>query len=423
MRRLRRPTLLAAALLAAAGAGLAGGYALFDDGDSAELPAVAPTVILEQSPEPEAAEEIGFPAFATRNTTRVGGADPIADAAGIALASYPAQGGVEGPRLAVLAPADSWQAALAAGSLAAAPIEAPILLGEADEIPGLTAEALSELDPRGVRRADGVQVLAIGDVAAPERLETETIEGSDPARLARLVDRHRQRYGGTDEPAHILVVSSTQSEYAMPAAAWAARSGDPIVFADDEDVPEPTLEVIESYPDASIYVLGPESVIGERALRRLERRSGRVQRIGADDPVRNAIEFARFVDGGFGWDINDPGHGFVIANLDRPADAGAAAPLSAGGKPGPLLLTDSADQVPQALRSFLLDTKPGFTDDPTRAVYNHLWLLGDTSAISVGFQAQVDELTRLQRVERGSGVPDFLQPDELEAEEPDARRR
>ena len=53
------------------------------------------------------------------------------------------------------------------------------------------------------------------------------------------------------------------------------------------------------------------------------------------DPVENAIAFARYADGGFGWNINDPGHGFVIANADRPLDAAAAAPLSASGDLGP----------------------------------------------------------------------------------------
>ena len=96
-----------------------------------------------------------------------------------------------------------------------------------------------------------------------------------------------------------------------------------------------------------------------------------------------------------------------IANLDRPSDAGAGAALAAGGKPGPMLLTDSATELPRDLRNFLLDTKPGYADDPARAVYNHVWLLGDTSAISLALQAQVDALTQLEKISGGAGVPDF----------------
>jgi hypothetical protein len=36
--------------------------------------------------EPDAPQQLGFPAFATKNTTRVGGAYPIADAASVARA-------------------------------------------------------------------------------------------------------------------------------------------------------------------------------------------------------------------------------------------------------------------------------------------------------------------------------------------------
>ena len=50
----------------------------------------------EPSNDDEAVEQIGFPAFATRNTTRVGGVDATSTASGVALASYPSLGGVRG---------------------------------------------------------------------------------------------------------------------------------------------------------------------------------------------------------------------------------------------------------------------------------------------------------------------------------------
>ena len=39
----------------------------------------------------QAAAGLGFPAFATKNTTRVGGADAIANAAAVAQAVYPSR--------------------------------------------------------------------------------------------------------------------------------------------------------------------------------------------------------------------------------------------------------------------------------------------------------------------------------------------
>ena len=82
-----------------------------------------------------------------------------------------------------------------------------------------------------------------------------------------------------------------------------------------------------------------------RSRTRSSRRCGKlgtVTRIGGGDPVRSSIDFARFTDGSFGWGVVDPGHGLVFARTDRPLDAAAAAPLSASGTYGPLLLVSNA---------------------------------------------------------------------------------
>jgi hypothetical protein len=94
----------------------------------------------------------------------------------------------------------------------------------------------------------------------------------------------------------------------------------------------------------------------------------------------------------------------VLANTSRPLDAAAAATLSASGKWGPLLLTDTADALPADLRSFLLDIKPGYEQDPTRAVYNHVWLIGDASQIGAVVQAEIDELAELAPIGGGTGA-------------------
>ena len=59
-------------------------------------------------PEPEAAHDAGFPALATKNTTRVPGADPVANAAGVALAVFPSTGGVDGALAVTLVDHDAW---------------------------------------------------------------------------------------------------------------------------------------------------------------------------------------------------------------------------------------------------------------------------------------------------------------------------
>src|SRR5205814_9872200 len=79
----------------------------------------------------ETVRQLGVPSVATKNTTRVAGGDPIADAAGVAQVVYPAQTTNTRPTAVALAEAGDWRGALAASVLAAPPIRAPILLSPA----------------------------------------------------------------------------------------------------------------------------------------------------------------------------------------------------------------------------------------------------------------------------------------------------
>ena len=96
--RRKRIAQIAAALLLVAGVGV-GAYFGIRELTADEDAAPAPPVALEESEGRSAqpAEELGFPAFATKNTTRVGGSDPTADAAGVALATFPRRVGSSGP--------------------------------------------------------------------------------------------------------------------------------------------------------------------------------------------------------------------------------------------------------------------------------------------------------------------------------------
>jgi hypothetical protein len=392
---------VAAALVAIAALGV-GAYLLVDSlgGDDQPGPAPAPKVVVHEE-QPQDVDELGFPAFATKNTTRVAGADPVANAAGVALAVFPSTGGVEGPAAVTLVDVADWPAGIAAASLMAPPVRAPILITDDGSVPSLTAGALRALSPTGSESTDDRQVFAIGSAAAPSGLRSERVSGGSPAELAAAIDRRRQALSG-DEPQHVLLAGTAKPQYAMPAAAWAARSGDPVLFVDAHSVPKPTLDALRRHRKVPVYALGPPSAISDEVLQRVDKVAASVTRVGAEDPVQNAIDFARYVDGTFGWNISDPGHGFVITSDTRPLDAAASAPLSASGTWGPLLLTDDPVQVPDVLRSYLLDLKPGYIDDPTRAVYNHVWLIGDSDAISVGFQAQVDELAEVAQVRSGA---------------------
>jgi hypothetical protein len=398
--RRRRRLVAGLGALVALGAAAAGGYLLADTSE-AEPASPAPQVVVRAEPVPEETEDLGFPTFATVNTTRVAGADAIATAAAVALAAYPSTGGVPGPAAATLVDADDWHAGIAAASLVADPIGAPILLTRDGEVPDLTEAALAALEPSGSSATDDRQGFRVGGAAEPDDLDAHDIGGANPAEVAARVERLRTELAG--EPDHLLLASSDEPAFAMPAAGWAARSGDPVLFVQRDSVPAPTRRALERHEGVPVYVLGPPAAVSREAFQEVRRLAPRAQRVGAEDPVSNAIAFARYAQGSFGWNINDPGHGLVIVNANRPLDAAAASPLSASGTWGPLLLTDDSETVPPPLRGYLLDLKPGYEVDPTRAVYNHVWLIGDPEAISVAFQAHVDDLAELAPVRPGRG--------------------
>ncbi|HXR30376.1 MAG TPA: hypothetical protein VN752_04495 [Solirubrobacterales bacterium] len=368
--------------------------------DSTPAPAQAPPAEVpgpEETPAAEAAGELGYPSFATNNTTRVGGSDPASTAAGVALAVFPSASPAQRPAAVTLIDEADWQGAVAAAVLMAEPVRSPLLVSTGGDLPEATEQALSALAPQGNGDTAKAQAFVIGKAASPDDLARVPIVGSDPATLAAAIAAQRDRlFDGP--PAHIVLAPESRPEFAAPAAAWAARSGDPVLFSESEKLPTATARALERHPKAPIYVLGPSAAISSGVLREAAKAGGRVRRVSGEDAVENAIALARYANGDFGWNVNDPGHGFVVARSDAPLEAAIASPLSASGTWGPLLLTDSADTLPTALRDYLLDVKPGYTSDPTRAFYNHVWVIGDQEAIDVKQQADINQLAELARI-------------------------
>ncbi len=349
------------------------------------------------TPTAAAAEELGYPSFATNNTTRVGGSDPATTAAGVSLAVFPSAKAAQRPIAVTLVDEGDWQGAIAASVLMAAPLRAPLLVSSGNGLPDPTSQALEALDPRGSAATERAQVFAIGSAAAPDGLTATRVAGANPAALAVAIAALRDKLFG-NAPRHFILAPEEDSAFAMPAAAWAARSGDPVLFSGRKKLPAETAAALKRDPKVPVYVLGPSSAISSGVVRDVVKIGNRVRRVSGEDPVENAIALARYASGDFGWNVNDPGHGFVVARSDSPLDAAIASPLSASGTWGPLLLTDDADTLPSALREYLLDIKPGYTTDPTRAFYNHVWVIGDQEAIDVNQQAEIDQLAELTKI-------------------------
>jgi len=353
-----------------------------------EKPAPAPVQAVEPAPEEkqtptaEAAEELGYPSFATNNTTRVGGSDAATTAAGVALAVFPSVKVAQRPAAITLVDEGDWQGAVAAAVLMSAPVRAPLLVSSGSDLPDPTSQALDALDPQGSSATDKAQAFLIGDAAAPDGLRTSRAKGTSPAALAVAIEALRDKLFG-DAPRHVVLAPESKPEFAAPAAAWAARSGDAVLYSGPGKLPKQTEAALSKDPKTPVYVLGPSSAISSDVVREVAKIGNPVRRVSGEDPVANSVALARYASGSFGWNVNDPGHGLVVARSDEPLAAAIAAPLSASGTWGPLLLTDDADTLPKALREYLLDIKPGYTTDPTRAFYNHVWVVGDQEAIDV----------------------------------------
>jgi ell wall binding domain 2 (CWB2) len=392
---MRRPLLIA--VLAACVSAVAG------CGGAATRLIVETTTTSQSTPPPAAG--VGFPVLATKNTTRVSGAGSIANAAGVALAVFPSAAPGTHPTAVTIAPTDDWEAAIAASVLMAPPIRAPLLLSGNTSLPAATTNALKLLAPTGSGPAAGAQAIRVGDVPAPKGLRSASVSGDSPYALAAAIDKFQSAAAGSPSP-DVVIASADSPAYAMPAAGWAAESGDPVLFVSASGIPTPTVQALQSDQMPHIYVLGPPSVISDTILTQL-RKYGTVNRVGDTDPAANSVAFAVYRDppcatnqpcahvpGSFGWAMRSPGHGYTLLNANNTLDAPASAALSASGSYGPQLLIDDPNTLPQSVLNFFLNyATPGYTaEGPTAAVYNHGWVIGDPSTISVSVQAEMDSL-------------------------------
>ena len=189
---------------------------------------------------------------------------PTRTADGNTASATPAVPGTH-PTAVTLAPTDDWQAALASSVLMAPPIHAPVLLSGSTSLPPATANALNLLAPTGASALNGAQVIRVGDVPAPKGLRGRAIPGTDPYTLAAAIDRYATAAAGKPSP-DVVIASGDNSAYAMPAAGWAAESGDPILFVNSSGVPAATV--------ATMPTVTPNSRAGRLPPRRRLRPRG-----------------------------------------------------------------------------------------------------------------------------------------------------
>ena len=371
----------------------------------------SPTTPTTDGAATSASTQLPSPKLFSKNTVRIDAVDPASVAASTALAMYPSTARNLRPSAVAIAGADDWRSILLAAPFAAKPLGFPLLLADGRNLPPVSQAALRQLQPAGSKVMNSAQVLRIGTAARPEGMRYRYVTATTPAGLAKAVDRQLTKTRGGKPSSRILIVNSEDAASAAPAAAWAARSGDPILFTGAGTLPADTKEAIAEHENPRVYVLGSSDVVSSFVIRSLKDIPGtsvyRIQPPNDDGgPADLAIEFARYSDRDFGWNYRDPGHSFVFAPTKDPSSAMAAAALSSGGSYPALLYVDEPNHVSPALRSYLLDVQPGYNAQvsETQTFQNRGWIVGPTPAIELATQARIDSLLDIVRSDDAASV-------------------
>ena len=198
-------------------------------------------------------------------------------------------------------------------------------------------------------------------------------------------------------------------QYAMPAAGWAAESGDPDPVRHRAPACRPPPgRRCSPHQSPHIYVLGPPSVIPDSVVAQLAKLRHRQasRRVRTRPPTRSrsrstATRRARSASRALTSPAASDGRcaapvtATSLINAGRTLDAAAAAPLSASGSFGPQLLIDDAGlaaergaQLLPRLRHARLHARRG---RPRRSTTTR-WMIGDQHAVSVSVQAEMDTL-------------------------------
>lgn len=305
----------------------------------------------------------------TKVTNRFPADDPVRLSALTAHAAQPP--GADNESTAVVrVPTNDWRTALAATRLRSA-MDAVLLFGNAT-LPGATnASNITNVTlPNGGPAEAAAEIATMGDTA------------------------------DNISPNNVIIVSSENPQWALPAAAWSAYSGDPILYANSDGVPQATTAAIQELNASHAYVLAPGSLVSEEALSDL---NVPWTRVAGQTPQQHAVEVAEYRDESreFGWGFtnrkqtniaNPSKYGFYNYMLVNPGqwEHGVASANLQWGKAGPILLMNQDGSLPVVTENHIWRTKPDYFVTPAEGAYNHLFAMGTQDAVSWVAQGRTD---------------------------------
>ncbi len=345
-------------------------------------------------------EAINMYSLFTKNTSRILGTTSEGISLSTSCIIWPASEIGNRPKVVLIAPSESWQIQLVATDLIHHPSDGPLLITSKDKISDAVLGELSRLNPIGDSNGTKIITVGISDSAAKQLTDKgykiHQIKGDNAYKLAEDIDSYYASVAG-ELPNSVIISSSEQVEYTIPAANWIAHMPEPLLYVTKDNIPSETESALgKRNGKANIYVLGPESVIS-KSIEVTLKKYGKVTRISGDNPYSNAIAFSKFKDKntGFGWGITMPGHGLLLVSSSQAKESIATASFSHRGKHAPLLLTDN-NKAPQELLEYLKQLKPYFEKDPTEGPYNHIYITGNNQWITQEQQGNLDHLIEIE---------------------------
>lgn len=336
-----------------------------------------------------------------KNAARVGGASDAETVPLILQTAFPATRRENRPGV-IITVADDWRAALAATPLIARPVNAALVPNTADaglqrEVERLRAPVTTPQAAPSPASAGTTAPEPIPPQATPASPATEQLIGAEPAAVAAGVDERLANAIGGQLENVMIVGSDADYRWALPAGAYAARTGTPILFVTKDGVPTATGEALRRRNGrARIFVLGSNEVVPSGVFDQLKQ-YGAVTRIEGGNYFENAVRFAEFRDdaAGFGWGHTGRGArqwtaiNTILVSGDRWEDGVMAAHLASRGKSGALLFTER-ERLPAVVDNYLWRQRPIFSNTPAEGPFNHVWVVGSFDRIAYGAQAWAD---------------------------------
>jgi hypothetical protein len=380
--------------------------------------------------------------YTTKTTTRIWGSDPFQEAVSVTQHQWPAVLPENAPNENNNVPDRPWGVTLvtpddplegiSAVPLIHFPDDAPILFVTKTGIPAVTLHEIQRLGDTGISRFNNVDAFLVGAAANPAveaqlkaiGVTFKAITGADVYSLADKID---QTYGGIQNAdlgvpqmetsastggngaQDVMIGAVNAWQYALPATHWLSHMPGGFFWVNQTGaLPEATKAgLARRGGKATIYVWGGPQQVSAQVVQELSK-YGKVTRITNDDgvafnqppvdnPIDTAIAFAKMWDpaGMVGWNINGPGHGFTLVNVNNWQGAVASAPLSHLGFHAPLLLTDNSQQLPTDVENYFSEVAPTFLTSPADGPYNMTYTVGSWNDISWLEQARVDFISEM----------------------------